>query len=80
MGTRENLDSEWYGTRFPRERHTGVIMGLDWLQVIYLVVFGIGLSMVLVFALGFPLGVLGAVINLIIAAGIGIPGSGAAHC
>lgn len=73
MGTRENLDSEWYGTRFPRERHTGVILGLDWLQVIYLVVFGIGLSMVLVFALGFPLGVLGAVINLIIAAGIGIP-------
>lgn len=48
-------------------------MGLDWLQVIYLVIFGLGLSMVMVFSLGFPLGILAAVGNLLVAAMIGIP-------
>lgn len=73
MAEKDQFDSEWDNTRFPAERDTGVIMGLDWAQVIFLSVFGLGASVAMVFVLGFPFGMLAAIGNLLIAAAIGIP-------
>lgn len=73
MAKREEFDSEWDNTRYPAERNTGVIMGLDWVQVIFLVSFGLGASFLMFVTGGFPLGVVAAVFNLVVAALIGIP-------
>lgn len=72
MATEEQIETEWDGTRFPREKNTGVIMGLDGIQVTFI---GLGLvfSVALVFALGFPLGLFLGFFNLVVTAAIGIP-------
>lgn len=57
-------ETEWDGTRFPREKNTGVILGLDVPQVIFLCVV-IAIAVTIIFTLGFPgglfLGVLFAI-------------------
>ncbi|GFZ85346.1 hypothetical protein GCM10011359_13080 [Nesterenkonia alkaliphila] len=64
--------SEWDGTRFGREESTGVVMGLGWDQVIFLGV-GVLICVPIVVAVGFPTGLL---IALVIGGGfalVGIP-------
>lgn len=73
MAGNDQHESEWDGARYPREKTTGVILGLDWAQVIFLVVYGVGVSAALVFTLGFPLGLVLGFLNLIVAALVGIP-------
>lgn len=64
--------SEWDGARFGREESTGVVFGLDFLQVVFL---GIGMIMavIFVFAGGFPGGFLAAVATVVVFGGLGIP-------
>lgn len=64
--------SEWDGARFGREETTGVVMGLDWGQVVYLGV-GVAICVPVVIALGFPTGLLIALLVGGIFAATGIP-------
>ncbi|MGW9550879.1 SCO6880 family protein [Citricoccus zhacaiensis] len=66
------LDSPWDGARFARERTTGVVMGLNWSQVIALGL-TLGLMMLLVFVGGFPRGFFTALVLGAAAAGLVVP-------
>lgn len=68
----KQLDSPWDGARFARERTTGVLMGLNWFQVIALAV-ALGLMMILVFIGGFPGGVFAALVLGTVSAGVVVP-------
>lgn len=64
--------SEWDATRFPRERNTGVIMGLDLIQVLFLAAV-LFLALVMVFTAGFPTGLVGGVTILGAGVAFGVP-------
>jgi hypothetical protein len=65
-------ESEWDGARFGREESTGVVFGLDFLQVLFL---GIGMVIAVAFVIagGFPGGTLAAVGTVVVFGGLGIP-------
>lgn len=67
-----NEASEWDGARFGREESTGVVFGLDFLQVLFL---GIGMVIAVVFVIagGFPGGTLAAAATVAVFGAIGVP-------
>lgn len=50
-----DYETEWDGNRFPREKNTGVVMGLDLVQVIFLVSV-LAIAVAMIFIMGFPRG------------------------
>lgn len=64
--------SEWDGARFGREESTGVIFGMDFLQVVFLGV-GMVLAVGCVLMGGFPGGTIAALIICGVFASVGIP-------
>lgn len=68
----QNEESPWDGSRFSREKRTGVAMGLDLAQVIFLGV-GIGIAVLLIIIGGFPLGFILGLLTAALFAGVGIP-------
>ncbi|NUL44057.1 PrgI family protein [Cellulosimicrobium funkei] len=68
----QQLDSPWDGARFARERTTGVLLGLNWSQVITLGS-ALALMLILVFVGGFPRGFFAALVIGAVAAGIVVP-------
>jgi hypothetical protein len=68
----QQLDSPWDGARFARERTAGVLLGLNWAQVITLGA-ALGLMLILVFAGGFPRGFFTALVIGVVAGGIVVP-------
>ncbi|WP_344717184.1 SCO6880 family protein [Nesterenkonia halobia] len=71
--TESRFESEWDGSSFPKERRTGVVLGLDWVQVGTVLV-GIGMAILqALFLVPFPWGVLTAIPVLMITAAVAIP-------
>lgn len=68
----QQLDSPWDGARFARERTTGVLLGLNWSQVLTLGA-ALGLMLILVFVGGFPRGFFTALVIGAAAAGVVVP-------
>lgn len=68
----EAFVSEWDNTRYPREKNTGVALGLELHQLIF-VITGAGFSVLVAFILPFPVGFLVGFITLVAVALIGIP-------
>lgn len=63
---------EWDGAHFGREQQSGVVLGLDLGQVIFLGV-GVGIGVIFIIIGGFPFGLLLALLVAVIFALIGIP-------
>lgn len=61
-GVQEKFESPWDGTTFQREKRSGVLLGLGWLQLGYLTVGVVGL-LILWWLLPFPWGQIGTLLG-----------------
>lgn len=66
------IASPWDGTRFPRERTTGVVLGLNLVQTITAGI-GAGVALLSIMLGGFPAGFITGIVILVIFAGLAIP-------